>query len=67
VNTTPPCAPTCATALAYLGVHIDAAANQAVDGNALVAIHAADSLVEVWVVPTDEGRVAARDALALLA
>jgi acetate kinase len=54
-------------ALAYLGIRMDAAANQAVDGNALVAIHAADSLVEVWVVPTDEGRVAARDALALLA
>lgn len=53
-------------ALGYLGVRIDAAANLATDGNAVAAIHAADSTVEVWVVPTDEGRVAARDALALL-
>ncbi|MFM2056135.1 MAG: hypothetical protein RLY71_520 [Pseudomonadota bacterium] len=53
-------------ALGFLGVRIDAAANQAADGNAVAAIHAADSAVQVWVVPTDEGRVAARDALALL-
>jgi acetate kinase len=32
----------------------------------VAAVHAAGSAVEVWVVPTDEGRVAARDALALL-
>ena len=54
-------------ALGYLGVSIDAAANRAADGSELAAIHAADSAVQVWVVPTDEGRVAARDALALLA
>lgn len=53
------------TALAFLGVRIDAAANAAADGPAAVAIHAADSTVEVWVVPTDEGLVAARDAFAL--
>ncbi len=53
-------------ALAYLGVRIDAAANQAADGNAVAAIHAADSRVQVWVVPTDEGHVAARDALHLV-
>ena len=52
-------------ALAYLGVRIDAAANSAADGSAAVPIHASDSTVEVWVVPTDEGLVAARDALAL--
>ena len=52
-------------ALAYLGVRIDAAANAAADGSAAVPIHASDSTVEVWVVPTDEGLVAARDALAL--
>ena len=52
-------------ALAYLGVRIDAAANTAADGSAAVPIHASDSTVEVWVVPTDEGLVAARDALAL--
>ncbi|MEY8875089.1 MAG: acetate/propionate family kinase [Leptothrix sp. (in: b-proteobacteria)] len=53
-------------ALGFLGVRIDADANRAADGNAVAAIHAADSAVQVWVVPTDEGRVAARDALALL-
>jgi acetate kinase len=52
--------------LAYLGVRLDRAANQAADGNAVASIHAADSTVEVWVVPTDEGRVAAADALALV-
>ncbi|MES2088911.1 MAG: hypothetical protein V4532_02835 [Pseudomonadota bacterium] len=30
-------------------------------------IHADDSVVELWVVPTDEGRVAARGAAAVLA
>ena len=52
-------------ALAFLGVRVDAAANQAADGSATVPLHAPDSRVEVWVVPTDEGLVAARDALAL--
>jgi acetate kinase len=32
----------------------------------MVSIHAVGSLVEIWVVPTDEGRVAAREAAALL-
>ena len=53
-------------ALAFLGVRVDAAANSAADGSCAVPIHAADSTVEVWVVPTDEGLVAARDALALV-
>jgi acetate kinase len=52
--------------LGFLGVRLDAAANRAADGNAAAALHAADSAVEVWVVPTDEGRIAARDALALI-
>jgi acetate kinase len=53
-------------ALAYLGVRIDAAANQAADGCAGRAHpRQPTALVEVWVVPTDEGLVAARDALAL--
>lgn len=56
-------------ALGFLGVRLDPAANLAAgaaDGEAGVAIHAADSRVEVWVVPTDEGRVAAGDALNLI-
>jgi acetate kinase len=50
--------------LAFLGVHLDEAANRAADGNSVAAIHAAHSAVEIWVVPTDEGRVAAGDAWA---
>lgn len=53
-------------ALAYLGVQLDAAANLAAAGNATVPIHTLGSGVEVWVVPTDEGRVAAQDAAALI-
>jgi acetate kinase len=52
--------------LAFLGVRIDEAANRAADGNGVAAIQAADSTVEIWVVPTDEGRVAAGDALDLV-
>jgi acetate kinase len=52
-------------ALAYLGVHIDAAQNTHALGDRACAIHADQSTVEVWVVPTDEGRVAAQDARAL--
>lgn len=53
-------------ALAYLGVHIDATRNQHATGDAVRPIHAAHSTIEVWVVPTDEGLVAAQDALAFL-
>ena len=42
-------------------------ANAAARGDAVVPVHASDSAVEVWVVPTDEGRVAAKAAFALLA
>ena len=58
-------AETCAS-LSHLGVRLDAAANLAADGSAARPIHAPGSAVEVWVVPTDEGRVAASDAAALL-
>ena len=53
-------------ALAYLGVRIDSQANQAATGDAVAPIHAEGSSVEVWVVPTDEGRVAAQDAARLM-
>jgi len=53
-------------ALAYLGVRVDEDANRAANGDAIVPIHAADSNVEVWVVPTDEGLVAAQDAARLI-
>ena len=53
-------------ALAYLGVQVDAARNAKATGDKVVSIHADNSAIEVWVVPTDEGRVAAQDALAFL-
>ena len=54
-------------ALAYLGVRIDQVANRAATGDAIRSIHAAGSAIEVWVIPTDEGHVAAADAARLLA
>ncbi len=53
-------------ALAYLGVYVDATRNAKASGDRMVSIHADNSAIEVWVVPTDEGRVAAQDALAFL-
>ena len=53
-------------ALEWLGVKIDPAANQQATGDAAMAIHSKDSSVEVWVIPTDEGRVAAADAAKLI-
>ena len=52
--------------LAYLGVQLDETLNRQATGEAIMAIHAATSPIQVWVVPTDEGRVAAREAAALL-
>lgn len=53
-------------ALAYLGLKIDAIRNAKATGDNMVSIHADNSAIDVWVVPTDEGRVAAQDALAFL-
>jgi acetate kinase len=53
-------------ALGYLGVALDAALNAQATGSQTLAIHAPGSAVEVWVVPTDEGRVAAAEAARLL-
>lgn len=51
----------------WLGVQIDASLNLAATGQCEQAIHAAGSAIEVWVIPTDEGRVAAQQAQDLLA
>ncbi|GAB2745322.1 acetate kinase [Melaminivora jejuensis] len=51
--------------LAWTGLRIDVQRNRAA-GQDACAIHAPDSRIEVWVVPTDEGRVAAREAAALV-
>ena len=53
-------------ALAYLGVQVDVTRNTKSTGDRVVSIHADNSAIEVWVIPTDEGRVAAQDALAFL-
>ena len=53
--------------LAWLGVLIDPERNAQATGNGMVPIHTPASRVEVWVVPTDEGLIAAREAAALLA
>jgi acetate kinase len=54
-------------ALGFLGLRLDDDANRAASGDAMAAIHAEGSSAEVWVVPTDEGRVAARSAWRMLA
>lgn len=53
--------------LAYLGVVIDPVRNRQAGGDAVAALHAPASRVEVWVIPTDEGQVAASEAARLLA
>ena len=52
--------------LGWLGVQLDAEANQRANGDTVVRISTPGSAIEVWVVPTDEGRVAAQDAARLL-
>jgi acetate kinase len=54
-------------ALGYLGVTVDAALNKRATGDTAMAIHAPGSTVEIWVIPTDEGVVAAREAARLIA
>lgn len=51
--------------LGWLGVALDPALNEHANGDDVQAIHSADSAVQVWVVPTDEGRVAAQEAAQL--
>ena len=52
--------------LAYLGLKINPQKNQLARGDAIAAIHADDSVQEIWVIPTDEGRIAAMDTAVLL-
>ena len=52
--------------LAWLGVAIDPVLNARATGNDIMTIHTPQSRVEVWVVPTDEGVVAAREAARLI-
>lgn len=52
--------------LGWMGVEIDPDLNQQATGDAVLAIHRPDSRVQVWVIPTDEGLVAAQDAARLM-
>jgi len=52
--------------LGWLGVQIDQVQNLTATGEACCAISSAASAVQVWVIPTDEGRVAAQLALSCL-
>ncbi len=54
------------TQLAYLGVRLDLGKNASATGREPVYLHSPDSLVEVWLVPTDEGRVAAQWAISMI-
>ncbi|GAB4399604.1 MAG: acetate/propionate family kinase [Rhodoferax sp.] len=53
--------------LAWLGVTLDPERNAQAVGDQVMSIHAPGSRVELWVVPTDEGVVAAREAARLVA
>ncbi len=52
--------------LGWMGVVIDPALNGHATGDDIQSIHAPESRVPVWVIPTDEGLVAARDAAQLI-
>ncbi len=52
--------------LGWLGVVVDEALNQQATGSEVLAIHAPQSRVQVWVIPTDEGLVAAQEAARLI-
>lgn len=52
--------------LAFLGVSVDPTLNAQAVQHTPQAIHHQTSEIEVWVVPTDEGMIAAREALAYI-
>lgn len=52
--------------LRWLGVVLDEEKNHQATANEIMSVHAPESRVEIWVIPTDEGRVAAREAATLL-
>ena len=52
--------------LDWLGVQLDPELNQQATGDQVLALHSPKSRVQVWLIPTDEGLVAAREAAALL-
>lgn len=53
--------------LAFLGIALDHEKNTSASPAAPAALHKPGSNVEVWLIPTDEGRVACREAATFLA
>jgi len=51
--------------LSWMGIVIDPQFNAHAAGSRVLAIHRPESRVQVWVIPTDEGSVAAREAALL--
>ena len=51
--------------LAWLGIDLDNELNQSANVGRSMMISHKESRVQVWVVPTDEGRVAAQEAVRL--
>ena len=52
--------------LAFLGIRLDPLRNAQANAGVAARLHADGSAVEVWMIPTDEGRIAAQAAVALL-
>jgi acetate kinase len=52
--------------LSWLGVQVDESLNRQATGQAAMPIHTPQSRIEVWVIPTDEGSIAAQEAGRLL-
>ena len=52
--------------LAFLGIRLDPERNAHANAGAAAKLHADSSTVEVWMIPTDEGRIAAQAAVAAL-
>ena len=48
--------------LSWMGIEIDESLNQSAVGEEIVKISTPSSAVEVWVIPTDEGKMAAQQA-----
>lgn len=53
--------------ISWLGVKIDEGLNQNATGDRVTQINRPESALEVWVIPTDEGMVSAREAINLMA
>ena len=52
--------------LSWLGIEIDESTNQIATKDKAMLISQKNSRVQVWVVPTDEGRIAAQEAIRLI-